>query len=120
MARASDTAEAGREVATSHGTLAECARGIVATCAPGDKVALAKSAAHAWRMGALAVSIRSAPLTMPDRPGRPLRPVLMPPRAMPKRSTGGLKGRFALLHSLAHIELNAVDMTWDLIGRFAR
>ena len=26
----------------------------------------------------------------------------------------------ALLHSLAHIELNAVDMTWDLVGRFAR
>jgi uncharacterized ferritin-like protein (DUF455 family) len=39
---------------------------------------------------------------------------------MPKRSAGGDKGRFALLHSLAHIELNAIDMTWDLIGRFAR
>jgi uncharacterized ferritin-like protein (DUF455 family) len=38
---------------------------------------------------------------------------------MPKRSTDGERGRVALLHSLAHIELNAVDMTWDLIGRFA-
>lgn len=37
---------------------------------------------------------------------------------MPRRSTQGAKGRVALLHSLAHIELNAVDMTWDLIGRF--
>jgi uncharacterized ferritin-like protein (DUF455 family) len=37
---------------------------------------------------------------------------------MPARSTDGQRGRFALLHSLAHIELNAVDMTWDLVGRF--
>lgn len=37
---------------------------------------------------------------------------------MPRRSTGGKRGRIALLHSLAHIELNAIDMTWDLIGRF--
>jgi uncharacterized ferritin-like protein (DUF455 family) len=37
---------------------------------------------------------------------------------MPRRSTQGAKGRIALLHSLAHIELNAVDMTWDLVGRF--
>jgi uncharacterized ferritin-like protein (DUF455 family) len=39
---------------------------------------------------------------------------------MPRRSVHGESGRIALLHSLAHIELNAVDMTWDLIGRFAR
>jgi uncharacterized ferritin-like protein (DUF455 family) len=39
---------------------------------------------------------------------------------MPRRSTDGERGRIALLHSLAHIELNAVDMTWDLVGRFAR
>ena len=56
---------------------------------------------------------------MPDRPGRPARPQLLPPRSMPRRSTGGLKGRIAMLHALAHIELNAVDMTWDLVGRFA-
>ena len=37
---------------------------------------------------------------------------------MPPRSTHGDRGRFALLHSLAHIELNAIDMTWDLVGRF--
>jgi uncharacterized ferritin-like protein (DUF455 family) len=38
---------------------------------------------------------------------------------MPRRSAAGERGRIALLHSLAHIELNAVDMTWDLVGRFA-
>jgi uncharacterized ferritin-like protein (DUF455 family) len=56
---------------------------------------------------------------MPDRPGRPEKPVLLAPRDMPKRNLKGKAGRLALIHSLAHIELNAVDLTWDLIGRFA-
>jgi uncharacterized ferritin-like protein (DUF455 family) len=36
---------------------------------------------------------------------------------MPKRSTGP-KGRIALVHALAHIEFNAIDLAWDLIARF--
>ena len=56
---------------------------------------------------------------MPERPGRPSKPELLPPRAMPRRSAHGLENRIALLHALAHIELNAIDMSWDLIGRFA-
>jgi len=55
---------------------------------------------------------------MPERPGRPDRPELRAPRDMPRRSTKGARGRFALLHALAHIELNAVDMTWDLVARW--
>jgi uncharacterized ferritin-like protein (DUF455 family) len=38
---------------------------------------------------------------------------------MPKRRTGGQAGRIALLHAVAHIELNAIDLAWDLIARFA-
>ena len=38
---------------------------------------------------------------------------------MPRRRKGGTEaGRVALLHALAHIELNAVDLAWDLIARF--
>jgi len=37
---------------------------------------------------------------------------------MPKRrSFGSLSGRIALLHALAHIELNAIDLAWDIIAR---
>lgn len=40
---------------------------------------------------------------------------------MPKRRAGGEReSRVALLHALAHIELNAIDLAWDLIARFAR
>lgn len=99
-------------------TLVDAAREIVASTDPARKVALAQVAAAAWTAGDLSLGHRSDPRPMPERPGRPPRPELLPPRAMPKRSLGTDKGRFALLHALAHIELNAVDMTWDLIGRF--
>jgi uncharacterized ferritin-like protein (DUF455 family) len=100
-------------------SLAEAARAIVATADLALKVRLAKDTAKAWLGRGLSLGQTSRDRPMPDEPGRPPRPVLLPPREMPKRSTGGLKGRIALLHSLAHIELSAVDMTWDLVGRFA-
>ena len=54
----------------------------------------------------------------PERPGRPKTPELLHPRDMPKRRSGGHAGRIGLLHALAHIELNAIDLAFDLIGRF--
>ena len=105
---------------TLPGSLAAAARFIVLTPDTALKVRLAKATAKAWFGGRLSLGNLSSRLDMPDRPGRPPVPLLLPPREMPKRTTGGLKGRIALLHSLAHIELNAVDMTWDLIGRFVR
>jgi uncharacterized ferritin-like protein (DUF455 family) len=61
---------------------------------------------------------RSGP-AMPDRPARPPKPALLPPSAMPKRGrAGSARARFALLHALAHIELNAIDLAADMAGRF--
>ncbi len=100
--------------------LASAARAILLEPDPAGKVALAHATAIAWRGRRLSLAARSSPLRMPDRPARPEHPLLLEPRMMPRRSVRGDRGRFALLHALAHIELNAVDMTWDLIGRFAR
>ncbi len=36
-----------------------------------------------------------------------------------RKVTRGTKGRIALLHALAHIELNAIDLAWDIIARFS-
>lgn len=99
-------------------TLAACARRIVLEPDTAAKVELAQQTAMAWHSRRLSLGRRAAAPAMPERPGRPERPQLLPPRDMPRRSTGGKRGRIALLHSLAHIELNAIDMTWDLIGRF--
>ncbi len=101
------------------GTLVEYASSIVRAPETSHKVALALEATRLWQSGQLDTGRASRPAAMPDRPGRPEKPALLPPREMPKRSAHGERGRFALLHALAHIELNAVDLTWDLLGRFA-
>lgn len=62
---------------------------------------------------------QAMPQNWPDRPGRPAQPELRPPNAMPKRRGSGLKWRITLLHALAHIELNAIDLALDLLARFS-
>ncbi|GAB1363470.1 ferritin-like domain-containing protein [Rhodobacter sp.] len=52
------------------------------------------------------------------RPARPAQPALLDPRDVPRRRPGSPQGRIALLHAVAHIELNAVDLHWDIIARF--
>ncbi|MDC1120172.1 ferritin-like domain-containing protein [bacterium] len=82
-----------------------------------DKSALAQQLAEAWCDGAISI-VGLAPA--PDRPARPARPALLAPREMPKRGKAGSPtGRIALLHALAHIELNAVDLACDIIARFS-
>jgi uncharacterized ferritin-like protein (DUF455 family) len=84
-----------------------------------EKILVAHATARAWFGRGLSLRRRTGATPMPDQPGRPAAPVLLPPREMPRRAVGGTAGRVALLHSLAHIELNAVDLTWDMVGRFA-
>ena len=82
------------------------------------KTELAQESATRWF--ARTLSLRS-PLDPPlaDRPGRPEKPELVPPKNMEKRSLHTLKGRIAVLHAIAHIELNAVDLALDIVARFA-
>ena len=96
-------------------TLADGAATILAAGEPARKVALSRALATRWQGGAIGMG-SAVP---PSRPARPARPVLLPPRDMPKRRNfGSLAGRIALLHALAHIELNAIDLAWDILARF--
>ncbi len=52
-------------------------------------------------------------------PGRPRHPQLVPPMQVPRRSPFTDAGRAALLHSVAHIEFNAINLALDAIWRFA-
>ena len=83
------------------------------------KAALSRSHAATWfaaRHAGTPIAIgKSAP---PDEPARPARPELLDPRDVPRRRPNSPTGRVALLHALAHIELNAVDLHWDMIARF--
>ncbi|MCW5770251.1 MAG: ferritin-like domain-containing protein [Rhodospirillaceae bacterium] len=98
-------------------TLAGAAVSVLATGDASAKAEASRAAAALWQSDAL----REIGSTLaPDRPARPLRPELKPPRDMPRRrAAGSLPGRIALLHALAHIELNAIDLAWDIVARFA-
>jgi uncharacterized ferritin-like protein (DUF455 family) len=82
------------------------------------KTELAQQTATRWFERRL--SLRS-PLDppIPDRPGRPAKPDLVPPKLVEKRSLHTVKGRIAILHAIAHIELNAVDLALDIVARYA-
>jgi uncharacterized ferritin-like protein (DUF455 family) len=89
---------------------------VLETPEPAAKVAASRALARAWVAGSMPVGDTRPPL----RPARASRPELRPPRDMPKRRNfGSPAGRVALLHALAHIELNAIDLAWDLVARFA-
>ena len=61
-----------------------------------------------------------APLAEPaGLPGRPALPRLVAPKDVPTRSPFTLEGRAALLHSIAHIEFNAINLALDAVWRFA-
>ncbi len=100
-------------------TLAEMACAVLETADGREKTALSRRFAAEWfaarEGGAFPEVGRGAP---PNRPARPDRPELLDPREVPKRKPGTPDGRIALLHAVAHIELNAVDLHWDLIARF--
>ena len=97
-------------------SLAEAALAVLSSPTPDEKIRLTKSAAAEWRLGRIRALGTAEP---PSRPARPARPELRPPAEMPKRRMGGEAGRIAMLHALAHIELNAIDLAWDMIARFA-
>ena len=97
-------------------SLCDAATVVLTTAAPTAKARETHRFAAAWRGGAIAEIGSAEP---PERPARPARPALLPPRELPRRRIGPApEGRIALLHAIAHIELNAIDLAWDLIARF--
>jgi uncharacterized ferritin-like protein (DUF455 family) len=97
-------------------SVAQACRSVLLAAAPYEKVGKARAAARAWRRGDLRHDFDAE---MPERPARPERPVLLPASRMPKRGRGGSeRGRIAMLHALAHIEFGAIDLAFDMAGRF--
>lgn len=100
-------------------TLAEMAVEVLQTPDGRAKTALARAHAATWRAArAGGVTPPIGHCAPPDQPARPAHPALMAPRDVPRRRPGTPEGREALLHAVAHIELNAVDLHWDIIARF--
>ena len=99
-------------------SLFDAARACLEAASPDDKVALTFEAADAWSAGRLAVPRDAAAPEAIRMPGRPAAPKLVHPRELSKRGLGSREGRAAFIHSIAHIELNAIDLAWDAVYRF--
>lgn len=52
-------------------------------------------------------------------PGRGELPLLVPPTEVKRRKMDTPEGRAALIHALAHIEFNAINLALDILWRFA-
>lgn len=101
-------------------SLAEMAVEVLTTAEGRAKAALARHHADSWfasRTSGNPLPVGQA--TPPQRPARPDQPELLDPKDVPRRRPGSPLGRIALLHAVAHIELNAVDLHWDIIARFS-
>lgn len=105
-------------VAFDRMSLGDAAIQVLSTADARQKATFARAVSREWlcrKLGAIA-----ATEPVPDRPARPDHPVLMLPRDVPRRKiNAGVAGRIALLHALAHIELNAIDLAFDMIARFS-
>ncbi len=93
------------------------ARAVLMAATPKAKTAAASAASIALQRANEAVRFEAG--AAPDRPARPALPTLAPPHAMPRRRLKSQSGRIALLHAVAHIEFNAIDLAFDMAVRFA-
>ena len=84
---------------------------------PAAKAAATRALVDA--LPALSLDTQAAITEPPDLPGRPPRPLLVPHVALARRSPFTPEGRAALLHAVAHIEFNAINLALDAIWRFA-
>lgn len=99
-------------------TLCDAALSVLKTADAAEKCRLTRTLYQQWINGE--INLIGLSQNIPDRPARPEKPELRDPRNMPKRGkAGSIRSKIALLHALSHIELNAVDLAWDIMLRFA-
>ena len=84
-----------------------------------DALAKAHAVQAIWQESAQLGLDPAAQFAAPPQPGRPSLPVLVSPQDVPRRSPYTAQGHAALMHSIAHIEFNAINLALDAIWRFA-
>ena len=84
-----------------------------------QKLACATQLYAAWQAGQLVrdAAVADEVLAIAD-PGRPSRPELVHPKQVKQRKLSTPEGRRALLHAVAHIEFNAINLALDAVYRF--
>jgi uncharacterized ferritin-like protein (DUF455 family) len=98
-------------------TLFDRAAEALAACEPERKVSLTRRLGSDWRAGRLSLDEETPPQPI-GAPGRPQKPSLVPPRELVNRKLTTPEGLAALVHAVAHIEFNAINLALDAVYRF--
>ena len=101
----------------SKALLFEQAEHCILAKSPAEKISLSYTTAEAWEQQKLSLQQYNPILTI-ENPGRPDKPKLVPPRDLDRRKVGTAIGHAALIHSICHIEFNAINLAWDAVYRF--
>lgn len=88
-------------------------------CIPERKIAAVAALSEAWRAEQIVVAPTGSLVAECPIPGRPRYPELVPPLEVRHRSMRTVEGRAALIHALAHIEFNAINLALDALWRFS-
>ena len=87
-------------------------------CDPERKCQATTALYNAWLQGKVGIDHAEARGREVEIPGRPDKPDLVHPRELPRRSPGTEAGKAALIHAIAHIEFNAINLALDAVVRF--
>lgn len=91
---------------------------LLAQCDAHTKAESTMALKRRWDAGVLSLDRAASLCSDAVIPGRPSRPTLVSPRALERRPMNTMAGRAALIHALAHIEFNAINLALDAIWRF--
>ncbi len=83
-----------------------------------SKLAMVAGLRLAWEQDEVECQPAQSPVLAVPVPGRPAKPEMVSALAVGKRKLSTPEGRAALMHSLAHIEFNAINLALDAIYRF--
>ena len=101
-----------------HPTLSERTLHCLLLADPDAKIAALNALHVDWQLGVVALADLTEPAQTIATPGRPEKPLLVPPQNVPRRSAGTREGHAALIHAITHIEFNAINLAIDAAYRF--
>jgi len=82
------------------------------------KISLTNAVFQKWQDEQLSLEELNPNINRISIPGRPQKPKLVAPKELPRRRLGSPQGVAALIHSICHIEFNAINLAWDAVYRF--
>lgn len=99
--------------------LRQAALDLLAEPTPASKSAGVSALVRSLAAGQAILDTEASLFPSTPLPGRPATPALVPPSELKRRSMSSIEGRAVMIHALAHIEFNAINLALDAVWRYA-